>query len=48
MGGKTVDLINLDKLKDTNGKLLYPNSDYTNCKKCCKNRAKLDIKCENV
>ena len=44
---KIVDLINLDKLKDNNGKLLYPNSNYTYCKKCWKNRAKLDFKCEN-
>ena len=44
---KIIDLINLDKLKDTNGKLLYPNSNYTYCKKCWNNRAKLDFKCEN-
>ena len=45
---KIVDLINLDKLKDTNGKLLYPNSDYTYCKKCWNNREKLDFKFFNV
>ena len=43
---KQIELVHLDKLMD-DGKLLYPDSNYTYCKKCWNNREQLDFKCEN-